>query len=48
MFVSAGSLQDPENPLSLNFPKDKIEGMAHFCEHMLFLGSKKYPELNYF
>lgn len=22
--------------------------MAHFCEHMLFLGSKKYPELNHF
>ena len=22
--------------------------MAHFCEHMLFLGSNKYPELNYF
>lgn len=32
--VDAGSWDDPEN-----YP-----GMAHFCEHMLFLGSKKYPE----
>ena len=23
-------------------------GLAHFLEHMLFLGSKKYPEENYF
>ncbi|KAL4232280.1 hypothetical protein ACF0H5_009851 [Mactra antiquata] len=26
-------------------PKD-IPGLAHFCEHMLFLGTKKYPEEN--
>ncbi|MDN3508052.1 MAG: insulinase family protein, partial [Simkaniaceae bacterium] len=31
--VSAGSWSDPET-----YP-----GMAHFCEHMLFLGTKKYP-----
>lgn len=31
--VEAGSFQDPTH-----YP-----GMAHFCEHMLFLGTKKYP-----
>eukprot|EP00928_Gymnodinium_smaydae_P035808 TRINITY_DN25131_c0_g5_i1.p1 TRINITY_DN25131_c0_g5~~TRINITY_DN25131_c0_g5_i1.p1 ORF type:complete len:1028 (-),score=269.41 TRINITY_DN25131_c0_g5_i1:51-3134(-) len=31
--VSAGSLEDPED----------FQGLAHFCEHMLFLGSEKYP-----
>ena len=31
--VSAGSWNDPE----------EYPGMAHFCEHMLFLGTKKYP-----
>jgi len=34
MAVEAGSLADPEG----------IPGLAHFCEHMLFLGSKKYPD----
>jgi insulysin len=48
MFFGVGSLKDPENILSSNNPKEKIDGMAHFCEHMLFLGSKKYPELNHF
>lgn len=32
--VGAGSWQDP----------DKYPGMAHFLEHMLFLGTKKYPK----
>lgn len=32
----AGSLSDPEN----------ISGLAHFCEHMLFLGTEKYPKEN--
>nr|NGX36499.1 Protease 3 [Candidatus Anoxychlamydiales bacterium] len=37
--VLAGSWDDPKE-----FP-----GMAHFCEHMLFQGSKKYPnEADYF
>lgn len=31
--VEAGSFEDPPD-----FP-----GLAHFCEHMLFLGSKKHP-----
>lgn len=33
MSVQVGSFEDPL----------EWEGMAHFCEHMLFLGSKKYP-----
>lgn len=28
-------------------PKD-LPGLAHFCEHMLFLGTKKYPVENEF
>jgi insulysin len=28
-------------------PKD-YQGLAHFLEHMLFLGSKKYPEEDYY
>ncbi|XP_069812626.1 insulin-degrading enzyme isoform X2 [Dendropsophus ebraccatus] len=34
--VYIGSLSDPDN----------ISGLAHFCEHMLFLGTKKYPKEN--
>ena len=33
MEVAAGSFSDPPD----------AEGLAHFCEHMLFLGTKKYP-----
>ena len=32
--VNVGSFQDP----------DKQQGLAHFLEHMLFLGTEKYPE----
>jgi len=32
--VEAGSLEDPI----------EFQGLAHFCEHMLFLGSEKYPK----
>ncbi|CAH1739015.1 unnamed protein product [Aphis gossypii] len=32
---------------SLSEPKD-LPGLAHFCEHMLFLGTKKYPAENEF
>ncbi|XP_062256437.1 insulin-degrading enzyme isoform X2 [Platichthys flesus] len=34
--VHIGSLSDPGN----------ISGLAHFCEHMLFLGTEKYPKEN--
>ena len=34
--VAAGSFNDPSDYL----------GLAHFCEHMLFLGTDKYPEEN--
>lgn len=36
--VGAGSWNDP-----LEYP-----GMAHFCEHMLFMGTQKYPNENAF
>jgi insulysin len=35
--VNVGSLADPG-----------IDGLAHFCEHMLFLGTKKYPAENHY
>ena len=34
--VILGHMSDPE----------ELPGLAHFCEHMLFLGTKKYPEEN--
>ncbi|XP_052772336.1 insulin-degrading enzyme-like [Mya arenaria] len=36
MDVYVGHMKDPKD----------IPGLAHFCEHMLFLGTKKYPEEN--
>lgn len=36
--VKTGTLNDPK----------KYQGLAHFLEHMLFLGSKKYPQEDYF
>lgn len=37
--VGAGSFQDHDY---------KIEGLAHFVEHMIFMGSEKYPKENEF
>lgn len=34
MDVAVGSFSDPQ----------QVQGLAHFCEHMLFLGTKKYPD----
>lgn len=36
MVVGVGSMYDPP----------EAQGMAHFLEHMLFMGTKKYPEEN--
>lgn len=36
MDVHVGHLSDP----------DHLPGLAHFCEHMLFLGTEKYPNEN--
>ena len=36
MDVRVGHLSDPAN----------LPGMAHFCEHLLFMGTKKYPREN--
>ncbi|XP_065170967.1 insulin-degrading enzyme isoform X2 [Atheta coriaria] len=33
MDINVGNLSDP----------DHLPGLAHFCEHMLFLGTEKYP-----
>lgn len=33
MDVGVGSLHDGD-----------VEGLAHFCEHMLFLGTEKFPD----
>ena len=38
IFVKSGSLNDP----------DEANGVAHFCEHMLFLGTEKYPDEDYY
>ncbi|RIA99019.1 Metalloenzyme, LuxS/M16 peptidase-like protein [Glomus cerebriforme] len=34
--VHVGHLCDPDN----------LQGLAHFCEHLLFMGSEKYPKEN--
>ncbi|KAK9711990.1 metalloprotease, partial [Basidiobolus ranarum] len=34
--VHVGHLSDPEN----------LQGLAHFCEHLLFMGTEKYPVEN--
>ena len=34
--VNIGAFEDPEN----------LPGLAHFCEHLLFMGSKKFPDEN--
>lgn len=36
MDVRVGHLSDPED----------LPGMAHYCEHLLFMGTKKYPREN--
>lgn len=36
--VNVGSLSDPEG----------VNGLAHFLEHMLFLGTKKFPDENHY
>jgi len=38
MCVNIGYYNDPEN----------YEGVAHFVEHLLFMGTKKYPDENHF
>jgi len=38
IFVALGCLHDFE----------ETPGIAHFLEHMLFMGSEKYPQENYF
>ncbi|ORY56460.1 Metalloenzyme, LuxS/M16 peptidase-like protein [Leucosporidium creatinivorum] len=36
MDVKVGHLQDPED----------LQGLAHFCEHLMFMGTEKYPKEN--
>ena len=38
MCVEVGGFHEPSS----------IGGLAHFCEHMLFMGSEKYPDENEF
>lgn len=35
MTVGVGSFSDPS----------EIQGLAHFLEHMIFMGSEKYPKV---
>ena len=41
--ISAAAMDIPAG--SFNDPRD-YEGLAHFCEHMLFIGTRKYPQTN--
>ena len=46
MYVGTGNLCDPKQ--SEDGSRQQIDGLAHFCEHMLFLGTKKYPNENHY
>lgn len=46
-YVSDCSLSLTVNVGFYNDPKD-YQGLAHFLEHMLFMGTQKYPKENYF
>ena len=37
LHVGVGNLKDPA----------EFDGLAHFCEHMLFLGTEEFPEENH-
>jgi insulysin len=46
--VGVGSMEDPYGDVGTKSDKrtgKNKEGLAHFTEHMLFLGTKKYPEV---
>jgi len=34
--------------INVGFKNDTVPGIAHFLEHMLFMGTKKYPKENYY
>ena len=38
LVVSSGNLNDPKG----------LDGLAHFCEHMLFMGTEKHPSENHY
>ena len=46
MFVGSGNLVDPQG--ESDGSAQPVNGLAHFCEHMLFLGTKKYPSENHY
>lgn len=47
MFVGSGSLCDPMVRGKDGVMKP-LNGMAHFCEHMVGRGTKKFPEENHY
>ena len=45
MNVGVGSGADPRVPVSPDSSDTEVvHGIAHFCEHMLFLGTEAYPD----
>ncbi len=46
VYVGTGNLSDPQG--SEDGSVKQIDGLAHFCEHMLFLGTTKYPKENHY
>jgi insulysin len=43
MYVGVGNLCDYRKPNG-----ERIHGLAHFLEHMLFLGTEKYPKESHY
>lgn len=50
MVITSDKVLNTSVSLTINvgYYQDTIPGMAHFLEHMLFMGTKKYPEEGYF
>lgn len=50
MLITSDKVSNTSVSLTINvgYYQDTIPGMAHFLEHMLFMGTKKYPEEGYF
>jgi insulysin len=50
IFINDSNLQTSYVSIAVNigYHADTIPGLAHFLEHMLFMGSHKYPEVHYF
>lgn len=48
LYVNNGSLCNPTGVPERDGTTKKVEGLAHFLEHMVFMGTEKYPDEGYY